>query len=294
MSASLMFRSDMYLTASRRIQGRKGRRVVRRLINTRDRRWPSMFGTQPVGRFTCTVQQKDDCRLHARGRPDPDPGARCVRAVGRSAGGPGRSRPWLRNITPHHCPAVTEGPEQRACEGGRDDGHSGRALAGKAARRRSADSRSRQPCLPKLERKNCGATGGRRSPPTIGQAINGGFPWLEVKMFVLQDALQHRPGCDQSPAGYERASAGRTPRLHEVQEGEVEGSRRPGAAGASAQAQRIRDRLNEISTASPRIRGDHCPFPGDVRRQPPSQCRASRKERMKSGLFERRVKEATM
>jgi hypothetical protein len=84
MSASPMFRPRYACNAtSRRIQGRKGRRVVRRLINNRDRRWPSMFGTQPVGRF-CAVQRKDDRRLHARGRSDRDPGARCVSAVGAS------------------------------------------------------------------------------------------------------------------------------------------------------------------------------------------------------------------
>jgi hypothetical protein len=33
--------------------------------------------------------------------------------------------------------------------------------------------------MPKLER-GCGATEARRNPsPTIGQAINGDFPWLE-------------------------------------------------------------------------------------------------------------------
>ena len=35
--------------------------------------------------------------------------------------------------------------------------------------------------MPKLER-GCGATEARRNPsPAIGQAINGDFPWLEVR-----------------------------------------------------------------------------------------------------------------
>jgi hypothetical protein len=74
-----------------------------------------------------------------------------------------------------------EGSEQGACEVARDDRHIGRASAGKAARRRSADPGSRQPCVPELERKDVERRRPAQPSPTIGQAITGVFPWLEVK-----------------------------------------------------------------------------------------------------------------
>jgi hypothetical protein len=43
--------------------------------------------------------------------------------------------------------------------------------------------------MPKLER-GCGATEARRNPsPTIGQAINGDFPWLEVNARAVAESV---------------------------------------------------------------------------------------------------------
>ena len=40
--------------------------------------------------------------------------------------------------------------------------------------------------------------------PTIDQAVNGGFPWLEIRC-ALQDAERRRPCGDEAPANHLRA-----------------------------------------------------------------------------------------
>ena len=41
--------------------------------------------------------------------------------------------------------------------------------------------------------------------PTIDQAINGGFPWLEIQMFTVQDPERCRFGSPQASADHLRA-----------------------------------------------------------------------------------------
>src|SRR6266481_224682 len=82
------------------------------------------------------------------------------------------------------CPAVRrrpQGSQERAFEVAGDDAHFCRAVGGKAERGRGADPRSRRPLVPIVNEKMWSDGGPIDPSPTIDQAINGGYPWLEIK-----------------------------------------------------------------------------------------------------------------
>ena len=55
--------------------------------------------------------------------------------------------------------------------------------------------------------------------PTIDQAVNGGFPWLEIQVRALQDAERRRPRCDEAPADHLRARSRQPSALPQMRQG---------------------------------------------------------------------------
>ena len=54
--------------------------------------------------------------------------------------------------------------------------------------------------------------------PTIDQAINGGFPWLEIQMFTVQDPERCRSGSPQASADHVRARSCKPSALPQVRQ----------------------------------------------------------------------------
>jgi hypothetical protein len=112
-----------------------------------------------------------------------------------------RCAEWLRNITLPRCPAATAKPSRKSFRSrARDDVHFRRAVGGEAARGRGADPRSGQLACQSWNERMWSDGGPIDPSPTIDQAINGGFPWLEIKCSLCQTprdvdlcALPHVP-----------------------------------------------------------------------------------------------------
>src|SRR3981081_2851294 len=120
-----------------------------------------------------------------------------------------RCAEWLRNITVPRCPAATAKLSRKSFRSPGDDADFRRAVDGKATRGRGAEADNLS-CQSRNERM--WSDGGPIDPsPTIDQAINGGFPRLEIKcsrcqtprdvdLCSLVQEGREVPGCDVAPA----------------------------------------------------------------------------------------------
>ena len=55
--------------------------------------------------------------------------------------------------------------------------------------------------------------------PTINQAINGGFPWLEIRCSRLQDAERRGLGWHEEPADHVRSRPGQQAAMPQMRQG---------------------------------------------------------------------------
>jgi hypothetical protein len=55
--------------------------------------------------------------------------------------------------------------------------------------------------------------------PTIDQAVNGGFPWLEIRVRALQDTERRRPRGNEAPADHLRARSRQSAALPQMRQG---------------------------------------------------------------------------
>ncbi|MEH2553659.1 hypothetical protein V1286_001188 [Bradyrhizobium algeriense] len=88
---------------------------------------------------------------------------------------------WRRSTTPRRCRKAPQ--DEGAWQGARDDRNSGCAVSGDACQGRCADPAGRLIYLRKLVRADVERWRAIDPSPTIDQAINGGFPWLEIQCF---------------------------------------------------------------------------------------------------------------
>jgi hypothetical protein len=126
-------------------------------------------------------------------------------------------------MTPKHHPTLLSGGDRKALKKERTKA---RAMTGILSRQSDELRLRGEALIREADNLACQSwnermwsDGGPAQPsPTLGQAVNGGFPWFRGTMLSVQDAKQHRSRCHQETRLHLRERAGRKAALPEMQQ----------------------------------------------------------------------------